>query len=197
MTARLASGSCASDTTAATRYLCANCATRFQCGSRPTAFCSLACKSQACVVRVFRASFATYGRDSLPEDVTQALRIKMAHALSGGYDSVARDLPRAACEAIMKRDSGRCVQCHSPGTVIDHIDGDSPHPTNLRLLCHTCHIGVTMSHHRHVDPRTEPEIDALFTRLTDRIDRDAPSRACDAPDWATGWRAWVLEHASG
>ena len=158
-------------TSATTQYLCANCDVRFQSGSRLTAFCSLACKSQAGVVRAFQSAFSTYGRNSLPEDVEQALRIQMAHALSGGYDSVARYLPRAAREAIIERDGGLCVFCQSPGTEIDHIDVDSSDPTNLRLLCHSCHAGVTMSHHRHIDPRTEPEVDALFRTLTERIDR--------------------------
>ena len=74
----------ANGTSATTQYLCANCDVRFQTGSRLTAFCSLACRSQAGVVRAFRSAFSTYGRNSLPEDVEQALRIQMAHALSGG-----------------------------------------------------------------------------------------------------------------
>ncbi len=82
-----------------------------------------------------------------------------------------------------------------PRTEIDHIDGDSSDPGNLRLLCHSCQAGVTMSHQRHVDPRTEPEIDALFDQLTARIDLATPTRVCDAADWALTWRAWTLQHA--
>lgn len=63
----------------------------------------------------------------------------MAHALAGGYDSAARYLSRAAREQVIKRDGGVCVRCSSPGAEIDHIDGDSSDPANLRLLCHTCY----------------------------------------------------------
>ncbi len=54
---------------------------------------------------------------------------------------------------------------------------------------------MTMSHHRHIDPRNEPEIDALFDRLTARIDAATPTRVCDAADWALTWRFWTLQHA--
>lgn len=146
-------------------------------------------------MRAFRSAFATYGRHSLPADVEQGLRIKMAYALGGGYDSTAKYLPHAARQAIIERDSGQCVLCHSPGDEIDHIDGDSSDPGNLRLLCRSCHAGATMSHHRHTDPRTEPEIDALFDQLTTRIDASPPTRSCDAADWAFTWRSWTLQHA--
>ncbi len=121
----------------------------------------------------------------------------MAMALSGGYDSAARYLPAAARQAIIDRDGGHCVLCDGPGNEIDHIDGDSPDPANLRLLCHSCHAGVTLSHcGHHDDPRTDAEIDALFDRLTARIDEATPTRACDdAEDWAATWRSSILQHA--
>jgi len=176
--------------------LCANCDARFTAGAQLCPFCSLACKWQAKTVRAFRAAFATYGRFSLPADVEQGLRIKLAHALAGGYDSTARYLSAAARQSIIERDGGRCVTCHSPGDEIDHIDGDSSEPGNLRLLCHSCHVGVTMSHcGHHDDPRTDAEIDALFNRLTARIDMATPARACDEADWDSTWRSWTLERA--
>jgi len=176
-------------------YLCANCDARFTAGAQLRPFCSIGCKSQAKTVRAFRAAFATYGRLSLPADVEQGLRIKLAHALAGGYDSTARYLSTAARQSIIERDGGQCQMCHSPGDKIDLIDGASSDHSNLRLLCHSCHAGVTMSHHRHIDPRTEPEIDALFDQLTTRIDASTPTRPCDAADWPPTWRSWTLQHA--
>ena len=119
----------------------------------------------------------------------------MAHALGGGYDSAARYLPRAAREHIIERDGGRCVRCASPGTEIDHIDGDSSDPSNPRLLCHTCHVGVTLSHSRHAPAKSDAEIDAVFAVITGRVDSPAPARACNTADWLTTWRIWTLEHA--
>lgn len=52
--------------------------------------------------------------------------------------------------------------------------------------------------------RTEPEVGALFDRLTagrtapaptPRIDAAIPARACDAADWASQWRTWRMQHA--
>lgn len=105
-------------------YLCANCDTRFR-SARPLPYCSLACKSQAKAVRAFRSAFATYGR-ALPEDVAQGPRIKMAHGLAGGYDSLARYLSRAASKHIIERDGGSCVLCSSPGTEIDTSTATAP-----------------------------------------------------------------------
>jgi len=56
--------------------------------------------------------------------------------------------------------------------------------------------GVTLSHcGHHDDARTDAEVDALFDRLTARIDEATPARACDAAGWASTWRAWAVEHA--
>ena len=167
---------------AAPIYVCANCDSRCR-TTQPAPFCSPACQAQAQTVRAFRAAFATYGRHSLPEDVAQGLRIKMAHALAGGHDSPARHLSRAARDHIVERDGGRCVLCHSPATEIDHV-GDVFGPPNLRLLCDGCHAGQALSHGRHdVVVRTDAEIDALFSVLTYRIDALAPTRVCDGAGW--------------
>lgn len=82
------------DKVADASYRCANCDSRFR-SARPAPYCGLACKDQAKTIRAFRAAFASYGRHDLPEDVTQALRIKMAHALAGGCDAAARYLSRS------------------------------------------------------------------------------------------------------
>jgi len=92
----------------------------------------------------------------------------MAHTLAGGYDSTARHLSRAARENIAERDGGLCVMCSFPGTEIDHINGDNSDLDNLRLLCFSCHLTVTLSHSRHAPTRTDAEIDAFFAEITAR-----------------------------
>jgi len=94
--------------------------------ARPLPYCSLACKSQAKTVRAFRAAFATYCRATLPDDVAQGLRIRMAHALAGGYYSPVRYLSRAARDHIVDRDGGLYVLCSSPGTEIDPLTATAP-----------------------------------------------------------------------
>ncbi len=86
--------------------------------------------------------------------------------------------------------------CSSPGTEIDHINGDSPDPDNLRLLCHTCHVGVTLSHSKHAPAKTDTEIDAVFAEITTRVDSAARRGSCDDADWESTWRIWTLQHAS-
>lgn len=189
-----------------TKYLCANCDEYFIPEGGLSPFCSQGCKAQANVVRAFRAAFTKYGRNSLPDDVRDALRIVMAHALSGGYDAKARHLPKAVPDFVIGRDRGLCVMCGAAGTEIDHIDGPDPDPSNLRLLCHACHVAVTMTHLRPLDGNDAAleEGDAddiagkrdLFDRLTSRIDRDVPERACDGPEWATQWRGWAKANAT-
>ena len=179
---------------AALKYLCANCDEFFTPEGRPGPFCSRACKSKASTVRAFRAAFSTYGRNSLPDDVRDALQIVMAQALSGGYDTKARHIPQAKRDYVITRDAGLCVMCGEPGTEIDHIDGSSPDPSNLRLLCHSCHVGVTKAHHRPIDDNSDA--DELFTVLAGRIDRETPERDCDGPEWATQWRQWAKTHAA-
>jgi len=176
------------------KYLCANCDEFFFPEGRPGPFCSRACKSRAGAVRAFRSAFSTYGRNSLPDDVRDALKIVMAQALSGGYDTKARYIPQATRTYVIPRDGGLCVMCGGAGTEIDHIDGPDPDPVNLRLLCHSCHVGVTMAHHRPID--SDSDTDEVFKQLTGRIDRETPERDCDGPQWATQWRLWAKTHAA-
>lgn len=52
----------------------------------------------------------------------------------------------------------------------------------MRLLCSSCHAGMSLSHGKHGEARTDAEIDALFNRLT-AVDTATPARACDADEW--------------
>lgn len=74
-----------------------------------------ACKSQAKTGACLQVALRHLRRAALPEDVAQGPRIKIAHALAGGYDSAARYLSSAAREHIIDRDGGRCFRCASPG----------------------------------------------------------------------------------
>ena len=87
--------------------------------------------------------------------------MKLTWAFSGGYDRAARELPAETRAAVIERDGRRCVLCRNPGTDVDHIDGDSPDLSNLRLLCSPCHNAVTWSHVTggRVD---DPEVSRIF-----------------------------------
>jgi hypothetical protein len=85
---------------------------------------------------------------------------------------------------------GRCGRCSSPGTEIDHINGDSSDPASLRLLCHRRHVGVTLSHNHHAPAKTDAEIDATFAEITAgstaRLRRGPATQRTGSPPGAPG-----------
>ena len=125
----------------------------------------------------------------MPEDIKYALRIKIAHALNGGYDEDARRLSPETRQAVRDRDHDRCVLCGDAGTEIDHIDGADDSLVNLRLLCGHCHQTVTEEHLR---PITEDRDKVLRDEILARINSEEPMRPCDQPNW--NWRAWCAAH---
>ena len=52
-------------------------------------------------------------------------------------------------------------------------------------MCHTCHVGVTLSHSRHAPSMSDVEIDAVFADITAKVDSPAPARAWYMPDRMT------------
>lgn len=173
-----------------TARICSSCGVAWLAdGTAPQAYCSLNCSSTAKAVRYGRQKAAEWRGQQMPEDIRYALRIKIAHALNGGYDEDARRLPADTRQAVHNRDRSRCVLCGAPGTEIDHIDGPDSSLTNLRLLCTPCHRTVTEAHLRPVTESRHLELrDAIITR----INSPEPIRPCDEPNW--NWRAWCRTH---
>ena len=128
----------------ARRYVCVNCAASFD-ATWASAYCGPRCRMQAKAVRYARGKNCEYG-DAMPDDIALAIRIKIAHALTDGYDERARRLTAEQRKEIIERDRGQCVLCGASGTEIDHIDGASNTPSNLRLLCDPCHNKITVQH---------------------------------------------------
>src|ERR1700730_11561571 len=91
-------------------------------------FCGDSCRDFADTIRYARRVTAD-GRINDP-DVRDALRTRLAFAVSGGYPGRARALDPNIRKAVIGRDSGTCVICGSPGTEIDHIAGSSPELSN-------------------------------------------------------------------
>jgi 5-methylcytosine-specific restriction endonuclease McrA len=168
-----------------TTRTCPSCGTTWLAEGRPKAYCSLACTSTAKAIRYARKKTDEYRGRDLPADVRYAIRIKIALALSGGYDKAARNLTQEVRQTVIDRDRGLCVLCGQPWAEIDHIDGPNSNPSNLRLLCKQCHHGVTEAHLR---PITDTATLELRDRLLRRIDAPEPERPCDQPGW--DWRSW-------
>jgi 5-methylcytosine-specific restriction endonuclease McrA len=180
------------------QYTCANCALVFRARQSGPAepYCSLRCKDEAKAVRYARARLAEYGTcrvAELPEDIQDAIQMKIAHALAGGYDEQARRLAPALRQAIFDRDGSRCVICGAPGTEIDHAHGPSAEPENLRVLCPDCHKAVTRNRFVRVEDGSR---EARKSRqLWLRTLAPHPIRPCDVDDWASIWREWATGHS--
>jgi 5-methylcytosine-specific restriction endonuclease McrA len=159
-------------------FLCLNCDTPIRDAS---VFCSELCKDEAKFVRYFRACRHD-GRLDRP-DVQEALRIRLAFILGGGYAERDRRLPSSVREAVFARDEGKCRACGMPGNQIDHISGSSGDLRNLQLLCSKCHNKKTTANFKRITTETHPEAlakrDALFARAKAR----EAVRFCDREDW--------------
>lgn len=175
-----------------TSHMCANCGRAFTPPTRATAFCGLRCKEEARAVRYGRKLRREYGGD-LPDDHAYALKMRIAHALGGGYRANARRLNPDRRAEVIARDGGRCVLCASDGEEIDHVQGDSNALSNLRYLCKPCHREVT---EKHLAAITDKETLLRDLKLRLRIAAREPLRACDREDWSQIWRTWVAEHAT-
>jgi len=173
-------------------YECPNCGDRFLSEHHGAGFCGLRCRSEAEAVRYTRRKVAEYGdRDALPDDIAYAVKMKIAHALGGGYDQNARKLPPGVRQQVVDRDGGLCRTCGAPGEEVDHIDGPSPDLSNLRLLCKTCHHEVTDS---RLLPISDEETAALRDALWVRAYAPEALLPSDRDDWDKSWRPWVLAH---
>lgn len=120
---------------------CASCLQPLPDGE-PKLYCSELCSQTADTVRYWRATLRD-GRYEADSTVREAIDLRVAHLLAGGYHRQARALTPELRELVFARDEGKCVACGKPGEEIDHIDGDSSDLANLQLLCKDCHHAKT------------------------------------------------------
>jgi 5-methylcytosine-specific restriction endonuclease McrA len=149
-------------------------------------FCSDLCKDEAKFVRYFRACLRD-GRYDEPE-VQEALQIRVAHILGGGYAERQRRLPQAVREAVIARDKGRCRKCGGPGNQIDHIRDSSSDLDDLQLLCPQCHNEKTTAGFVTISEETHPEEWAKHEALLARVHAPRAVRLCDGTEWTQLWR---------
>lgn len=148
-------------------------------------FCSELCNEEAQFVRYFRARRAD-GRAE-QADIKNALEIKLAVILGGGYPAKARQIPISIRKLVIAQDNGRCRSCGGPGSDVDHIEGSSSSLDNLQYLCRDCHNEKTRSRFRKISPATHPEEWAKREMLLKRAHCPQPLRICDQSDWDKLW----------
>ena len=139
-------------------------------------YCSDLCAQEAEYVRYHRACIAD-ARDKRP-DIKQALSIRLAHVLSGGYPETERRVPGRVRLAVIRRAGGKCQRCGKPGSVIHHIDGSDNTLRNLELLCSVCHDRITLSRLTPLSPNdTEKVVKAKELEFRSRC--ELPLKECD------------------
>jgi 5-methylcytosine-specific restriction endonuclease McrA len=164
-------------------FPCANCDKPVK---KPSLFCTDLCTEEARYVRYYRACNSD-GR-SQRADVQEALQIRLAMILGGGYPGRERALSQTVRQTIIARDGGKCRMCGQPANQIDHIRGNDNDLANLQLLCVTCHNAKTVGGFVPITPETHPEAWAKTESLYARVLAPVPLRACDAPEWNSRWR---------
>lgn len=168
---------------------CLHCETEMPPFIKPKLYCSLACEQEAELVRYVRRCFAD-GRIE-QQDIQEAIQIRLAHIMAGGYDKGSRKLSREIRENVLRRSKGKCELCGKEGCDIDHIDGASSDLSNLQLLCKDCHNQKTHSNIVSVKPDTaEYEyIQSRTEQFRKYVQAVEPLRVChDQENWASMWR---------
>jgi hypothetical protein len=156
-------------------FHCVNCSATFE---DVKLFCSQLCADEAGWVRYVRGCRLD-GRDQDPK-VKEAIIIRLALILGGGYDKRARKLADSLRRSIFERYQGKCRVCGKPGEEIDHISGNSSDPTNLQLLCDPCHNKKTVSTFRYITKDSHPEEWAKAQWLKRRASAKLPMLICDS-----------------
>lgn len=154
-------------------------------------YCSEVCRQEAKFVRYVR-SCRSDGR-SFQEDVQEAIRIRLAMILSGGYPEQERRIPDLIRQAVIARDKGRCQSCGNPGDQIDHMHSNSAELDNLQLLCDVCHRHKTMASFITVTAESHPEAWLKAEALRLRTEAPEALRLCDAEEWAALWHRIASE----
>lgn len=170
------------DELCAAPFHCVNCFSVIEETRNVRAYCSELYGQEADWVRYARRCHAD-GRDR-QSDVKQALRIRLALVLGGGYPKLVRQLPESARRAVFERDGGRCRICGEPGTEIDHGSGNSADLANLQLLCDSCHNKKTISSFVKITKESHPQVWARREALIQRAMASQPLRLCDAENWS-------------
>ena len=163
---------------------CANCLTPLA-DDVEALFCSSWCTEIAEAVRYQRGAYRD-GRIDNP-DVQDAIVVRNAFLLAGGYHALGRALTSSTRLEVKERDSGRCKECGKKGTDIDHISGSSADLENLQLLCPDCHRAKTA---KNLTPASAEQRAWLVSLHLSRVMPEVPRLlADDHDDWRRLWQS--------
>jgi 5-methylcytosine-specific restriction endonuclease McrA len=142
---------------------CIECGKTIRLDGYPRLYCSDRCRQVLKLVHYGRRVF----RDGRIEDplVLEAIQMRIAHILGGGYHQTERRLSPGIRRAVLARDHGVCQICGQPATDIDHIAGDSADLGNLRALCRSCNMAEAQAQFLPATLQMSREADQLMERI--------------------------------
>lgn len=143
---------------------CVECGADIVLTNRARLYCSEVCRQTLKLIHYGRSVEAD-GRIERDPTIAEALQMRIAQILGGGYHERARQVPSALRAQIFERDHGRCALCGARATQIDHIAGDANTLENLRAACGECNLGLAQ---RRLVP-APPDKSALADELLERI----------------------------
>lgn len=143
-------------------------------------YCSDECQDAAATVRYVRKAMKD-GRVFLLE-VREGIGQRLMHQCAGGYDRNRR-MSNAHRRAIFERDAHKCRICGSPADQIDHIDGSSNDPSNLRAVCRSCNLVLSRQNTRRASDDEKEYIEETLSAMALRIAAPEPFKLCDRNDW--------------
>ena len=160
-------------------------------------YCSSQCRQAAELVRYVR-SCRRDGRDLLP-DVAEAIQMRTAMVLGGGYPERERRVPQEVRDTVFRRSGGFCEECGRRmdlgGTTgdpdatptIQHVGGNSNDLSNLKAFCRRCNMADAQSRFIPVEQGSAEA--ALAVELRVRWSAPEPMRLCDDDRrWKNIWQ---------
>lgn len=165
-------------------------------------YCSTRCRQSAGLVRYVRGARADGRWDQA--DVREAIQMRLAMVLGGGYPESMRRVPAATRRAVFDRAAGHCEDCGrvldfdgssgDPGATatIQHVAGNSNELDNLKAFCRRCNNADAQAKFVPVAPDSPEALAAA--ELKARWLAVRPSRPCDDhQSWDSTWKRLASE----
>jgi hypothetical protein len=174
---------------------CLNCDEPRVTSSAPL-YCSEVCRQTATTVRYVRAR--TRDGRIVDLDVQEAIEMRVAHILAGGYPEKARYISAQLRESVLRGARGHCQKCGRPfdgddldaTATIQHMSGSSPERSNLQAWCRRCNMADAQSRFTPL-PDDSPQ-SSVFEAIRTRWESPLPLRACDDDErWEANWRRYA------
>jgi hypothetical protein len=144
---------------------------------RAAEFCDQFCQQEAKKVRYVRKAIVD-GRIVQP-DIQMAIGINLWMLTGDGYPDTERSLSQKQRDQIFERDNHTCRLCGKPADQIDHMNGNSSDPDDLRAVCGECNRKESLKNSQPTTPQQQEYLNEMFNDLAARVAASFPILLCD------------------